>query len=86
MPDPSVSPNEGDAAIGGEQLAAVVMLARCIDLADVEALYQTGRHFDTVTSILDPTRWMREHKAMEASMAVARAFVAFRKAIDESAA
>lgn len=71
---------------GGLQLAAVVLLAQSVDMDDIEALWQTGRYFDTVTSMLDPTRWILEHKGVESSMAVVQAFVAFRKVIDENAA
>jgi hypothetical protein len=76
--------NDADEVLAGEHLAALIVVARAIDTAGVEKLIQTARQFDTVTSMLDPTRWMRQHAGVHASADVARAFLAFRAVIDRN--
>jgi len=67
----------------GRALAMIVVITKSVDLTEIEELLREAQRFDTVTSMLDPTRWMREHRSVEASARVARAFLAFRKVIDE---
>lgn len=91
-PDPQHAP--AVAPLTDEQLFAistevanVVLLARMIDIADVE---EWARHaervqsnFDTVTSLLDPTRWMRDRRAVAATTKTAAAFLELRRVIEQ---
>lgn len=69
----------------GMMLGEIVALARAVNVDAVRELAQISGRFDTVTSIFDPTRWIREHAAVEAASRVAGAFLAFRRVIDAEA-
>jgi hypothetical protein len=71
---------------GSEALAAIILISREVDLEAIREIAGASQRFDTITSMLDPTRWMREHKAVAASSHVAAAFLKFRKVIDEESA
>lgn len=47
---------------------------------------QLKSNHDAATSIIDPTAWMRDRKGVDATAAVAQAFLGFRRAIDEALA
>jgi len=66
-----------------QQLALVVVMAKTLDVDAVGEVARESSRFDTLVSMIDPTRWMREHGAVEASSKVARAFLEFRRVIDE---
>jgi hypothetical protein len=46
-----------------------------------EMISETNTQVSTIMPMLDPTRWMREHKGLEAAVDVSRAAVTFARVV-----
>lgn len=93
MADVTSAPASGSPLSDAELLevssdvANIILLARTLDVDDVavwaEAARRSRERHDTITSILDPTAWLRDQRGIAATAKVAAAFLAFRRSIDE---
>jgi len=66
------------------------MMVEWADRLDLDVLREMIRHQDLQTGIimpmLDPTRWLREHKGLEAAVRVTQAAAEFARVIRENKA
>ena len=64
-------------------LLQIVQLSTLIPTETARQAVRQMDGFDTIMPIMDPTRWMREHKDARRALDMARAFLAFRQAMDK---
>lgn len=73
-----------------QHVALIIGISRGVEIDDVEAWARHARdnaiRHDTLGPILDPTAWQRDYAGIDASAAVAAAFLEFRRAIEKAVA
>lgn len=87
---PAVAPTDGELLLVSVVVASIIESTRELDVADVAAWAEHARSLrerhDTITSMLDPTAWQRDARKVNATAAVAAAFLAFRRAVEANVA
>jgi hypothetical protein len=74
--------SEGEKLAAGVTVAEIIKLADGIDMAVLDHLLDGQSHWHSVVSMLDPTRYMRENKAMEATFATLLAVRKLKQTIE----
>ncbi len=83
-PDPRAE--RGRAKHAAQVIANVVHLSSLVTEEDCAALVREIDRSETLMPLLDPSRFLREAEAVASSLEVARAFLEFRRKVEENRA
>lgn len=79
-----VKPDRNQKLAVSTLVAQMVYAGEVIDLEVLDYMINEQSAYDVIEPMLDPTRWRREHKGMEATWAVLRAARDFIRVVDEN--